>query len=78
MVLCLMCFLFSNRCQTQAEALLNPVEKKECLNKMLVERFPVGFYALVCLLDLVLGFAAIGFQIGAIFQEAPYYEIGCG
>ena len=45
---------------------------------MLVERFPVGFYTLVCLLDLILGFAAICFQVGAIVQKAPYYEIGCG
>jgi hypothetical protein len=78
MVLCLMCFLFSNRCKTQAEALLSENEKTECMKKMLIESFPTVLFILVCGLDLVLGIVAVGIQIAAIQHEAPYYEIGCG
>lgn len=78
MVLCVICFLFTNRCRTRADQILNDAEKKECQLKMLKENFPLMFYAFVCILDLVLGFAAIAFQVTASQAKAPYYEIGTG
>ena len=78
MVLCLICFLFTNRCKTRSDQILNDAEKRECQLKMLQENFPLIFFAFVCLLDLVLGFAAIGFQVKAGQAEAPYYEIRTG
>ncbi len=78
MVLCLICFIFTNRCKTRSDQILTEAEKKECQLKMLKENFPLVFFAFVCLLDMILGFVAIAFQVTASQAKAPYYEIRSG
>ena len=57
---------------------LTKVQRRQFIDKMLNEDFPLVFILITIVLNVILSIAAIGFQVASIVFETNYYYIYCG
>jgi hypothetical protein len=57
---------------------LTKVQKHQFIEKMLNDDFPIVSVTISIVINLLLGFSAIGFQVAAIVFGTSYYYIYCG
>ena len=64
--------------KSKEERKLDPDDRKECIEKMLKETFPMKLYVLSFVLNILFSAAAIGFQYLAVVYESPNYFVYAG
>lgn len=60
------------------EKKLTKIQRRQIIEKMLNDEFPLIAIILLCILDILLGLSAIGFQIASIIFQTDIYFVGCG
>ena len=64
--------------KSKEEKTLNTKQRKECIEKMLKENFPVKLYAVSFVLNILFSALAIGFQYLSVENKSPNYFVYAG
>lgn len=57
---------------------LTKIQRRQCIVELLIRDFPLVIILIDLIINFILGFGAIGFQIASIILNTDLYFIGCG
>jgi hypothetical protein len=64
--------------KSKYEKQLTKEERKEAIVSFLKNDFPLRFIVITTIMEMLLSFMAIGFQIASIILKSPLYFVGTG
>lgn len=64
--------------KTKYQKLLTSEEERKCVKQMLVNELPYKVYLPCLIVNMFLGFCAIGFQLVLMAVKGPLYFVGAG